>query len=100
MRKAISKIFTLTGILMIAFCKLYGQDEFQIIQSKIDNHLKAEVKKEDLTRSIAADWPRQQKDGSYADINYSSTIETAWPPLLHLKRLNYLTLGFAIKNNQ
>ena len=100
MRKALFKIIILIGIFMIAFSKLYGQDEFQIIQSKIDDYLKAEVKKDDLIRSIAADWPRQLKDGSYTDINYLSKIETAWPPLLHLKRLNYLTLGFVIKNNQ
>ncbi|TKC00196.1 polysaccharide lyase 8 family protein [Pedobacter cryophilus] len=100
MRKAIIKIFTLIGVFMIAFCKLYGQDEFQIIQSKIDDHLKAEVKNDLLTSSIAADWPRLQKEGSYADINYSSTIETAWPPLLHLKRLNYLTLAYVIKENK
>jgi len=100
MRKALFKIITLIGIFIIAFSKLYGQDEFQIIQSKIDDYLKAEVKNDLLTRSIAADWPRQLKDGSYTDINYLSKIETAWPPLLHLKRLNYLTLGFVIKNNQ
>jgi chondroitin AC lyase len=100
MKKAIIKIYSLTGILMIAFCKLYAQDEFKIIQSKIDEHLKSEVKNDDLTRLIAADWPRQQKNGSWADINYSSTIETAWPPLLHLKRLNYLTLGYVINENK
>ena len=100
MRKALFKIITLIGIFIIAFSKLYGQDEFQIIQSKIDDYLKAEVKNDLLTFSIAADWPRQLKDGSYTDINYLSKIETAWPPLLHLKRLNYLTLAYVIKENQ
>ena len=86
-------------ILMVTFCNLYGQDEFQIIQSKINNHLKAQANNEDITQSIAKDLPLQLKNGSWAAIDYSSKIETAWPPLLHLKRMSNLALGFAIKEN-
>lgn len=37
----------------------------------------------------------QNIDGSWSDINYSSTVATYWPPMNHLKRIHSMARSFA-----
>ena len=100
MNKALVKFYCLFWLILISGYALFGQSEFQVIQSKIDSYLKAEVNNDNLAQAIDTDWLQQRENGSWADIDYTSRRETSWPPLLHLKRINNLALGYVISENK
>ncbi len=61
-----------------------GQDEFDRIESRVVTYLKT---KADTSYNLTL-----KPDGSWADIDYLSTVETSWPPLLHLHRIRQFAL--------
>lgn len=95
MNSTFIKIFGLLGIVFFTFIiKAYGQDEFKVINTKIYQHLKADVDLKNLNQMVTSHFSSQQVNGSWKDINYESKAETAWQPLLHLNRIKFFALAF------
>lgn len=100
MNNKIIKIYCLLGIVFFSFFNAYSQDEFQVIESRIIKHLKADVNVNDLNHTILSQLSTQQTNGSWSDIDYASQAETSWQPLSHLKRIKSFALGFTTSGNQ
>jgi chondroitin AC lyase len=100
MNNTLIKIICLLGIVFFSFFNAYSQDEFQVIESRIIQHLKADADVNDLNTIILTHLSAQQANGSWSDIDYASDAETAWQPLSHLKRIKSFALGFSTVGNQ
>ncbi|MFC3560348.1 polysaccharide lyase family 8 super-sandwich domain-containing protein [Pedobacter jamesrossensis] len=75
----------------------YSQDEFALIESRINDYLKAEVEPEKLNQDVKKYISDITGEGYWPAINYSSVAETSWEPLLHLKRVKQFSLTLALK---
>jgi chondroitin AC lyase len=96
----INKLFYKFYTLLILFCfainTSYGQDEFQIIASRITNYLKADLNSEKLKQDLKENQSSIKNDGSWSDIDYSSTAETSWKPLIHLNKVKQFALMLSL----
>ncbi|MET3114547.1 chondroitin AC lyase [Pedobacter sp. CG_S7] len=94
------KKLSLLSIVFFTFFNAFSQDEFKLIEAKINQHLKAEMEANKLSQFITLNSSSQQLDGSWKDISYESKVETGWQPLLHLNRIKYFALGFVTEGNK
>ncbi len=93
------KTYCLLGIVFFTFFNAYSQNEFQIIETRINQYLKSDFDKNKLTQLIKTDLSSQVENGSWKEIDYASESETSWKPLLHLNRIKYFALGFSSPGN-
>jgi chondroitin AC lyase len=97
--KANQFFYKFCGILML-FCfaihTTYGQDEFQIIETRITDYLKSDINIEQLKQDIKNNGATIKEDGYWATIDYSSTAETNWAPLIHLNRVKQFALMLSL----
>lgn len=77
----------------------YAQDEFQLIERRINDYLKAESEPDGLNQEVKNYISSITGEGYWPAINYSSVAETNWEPLLHLKRVKQFSLTLALKND-
>jgi chondroitin AC lyase len=97
--KSFNKFLGTVVLLCFAISTTYGQDEFQIIEKRITNYLQADLNREQLAQNVAANSLAIKNDGSWASIDYSSTAETNWPPLIHLSRIKQFALMLSVDNS-
>lgn len=76
----------------------YSQDEFQLVETRIVDYLKADVTINSFNKDVSANAQTINSNGAWADLDYSSTAETAWKPLLHLNRIKQFSLAIALNN--
>jgi len=100
MNQTFIKTYCLLGIVFFCFINAYSQTEFQVIESKIIQHLKTDVDANHLNQMITTHLSTQQTNGSWSDIDYTSEIETGWQPLAHLNRIKSFALGLSTLGNQ
>lgn len=90
------KFYSLLILCCFAINTSYGQDEFQIIASRITTYLKADINTEKLKQDLKENQSSIKNDGSWSDIDYSSTAETSWKPLIHLSRVKQFALMLSL----
>ncbi|RZK41791.1 MAG: chondroitinase [Pedobacter sp.] len=84
MNKICFRFFIGVVLIFLQISTAYAQDEFDLIESKIVAYLRNEA---DTTQNSTI-----KANGSWADIDYSSTAETNWAPLKHLFRVKQFAL--------
>lgn len=89
--------FTLVLVFLIANTA-FSQDEFQRIEDHITAYLKADINFPNLSNEVLENLSSIQNNGSWVDIDYKSTAETNWIPLVHLKRLKQFALYISLNN--
>lgn len=104
MHQQFFKFFSMLGVFCCVINTSFAQDEFHVIESRIIDYLKADVKIDQLKAAIKSNSSSLKEEGFWASIDYSSTAETGWAPLIHLQRvkqfaiiLNSGNLAFADK---
>ncbi|MES2446331.1 MAG: polysaccharide lyase family 8 super-sandwich domain-containing protein [Bacteroidota bacterium] len=89
--------FTLVVVFLIANTA-FSQDEFQRIEDHITAYLKADINIPNLNKDVSENKNTIQNNGNWLDIDYTSTAETNWIPLLHLKRLKQFASYISLNN--
>ena len=92
------KVYILLLFLTIGAKFSYSQDEFQLIELRINDYLKAEIEPDQLNKDVKKYLTDITKDGYWSAIDYSSVAETSWEPLVHLKRVKQFSLALSLKN--
>ena len=77
----------------------YCQDEFQIVESRINQYLKEEGNSKKLEKEVELNATSLLNNGSWSTIDYASNAATNWPPLLHLNRIKQFALALAFNND-
>ncbi len=88
----INKFYCMLALFCFVANTSYSQDEFQLIQSRIVDYLKADLNSEELKQDLKNYSSSLKAQGNWASIDYSSTRETGWTPLDHLKRVKQFAL--------
>ena len=87
---ALSFLFTLLTFLP---CK----SDTTVFQKIIDNVVAREIQTSSISSSVSSTrsyMSNIQSDGSWSDINYSSTAQTNWAPVTHLDRLQHMAVAY------
>jgi len=91
------KLWRKSHVVLVLFFSVtntvHAQDDFARIDSNITAYLKRDVDTAMKKQSLSL-----KEDGSWADIDYSSTAETNWAPLMHLNRIKQLVLNNSARN--
>lgn len=69
----------------------YSQNDFSLISYRIKEQICKESTEQNILKSVVTHLPSLQKDGSWADIDYSNKDITKWKPGTHLSRVQDLT---------
>ncbi|MFC5282947.1 polysaccharide lyase family 8 super-sandwich domain-containing protein [Pedobacter alpinus] len=80
------------GVFCCAVNTSFAQDEFQVIESRIIDYLKADVKINELKAAVKSNSSSLKEEGFWPSIDYSSTAETGWTPLIHLQRVKQFAI--------
>lgn len=86
------KFFSMLGVFCCVLNTSFAQDEFQVIESRINDYLKADVKIDQLKADFKINSSSLNEEGFWATIDYSSTAETGWTPLIHLQRVKQFAI--------
>lgn len=100
--KKTSKLFCLLACLWMAgglLQPLHAQsappsDEFEMLMEKIRQDF---VSNPDIEKSLAK---YNEKDGSFADVDYASEQRTNWPPLAHVDRISRFVFAYTNPANR
>ncbi len=95
--KSFYKFFSILTLFCFAVTTTYGQDEFQVIESRIIDYLKADINVAQLNQDLKNNSSSLKQEGYWATIDYSSTAETGWTPLIHLQRVKQFALMLNLK---
>lgn len=98
MKGLLLKFYWIFALLCFVASVGYSQDEFQLIETRIVDYLKADVTINSLNKEIVANAQTINSNGAWTDLDYTSTAETAWKPLLHLTRIKQFSLAIALNN--
>lgn len=85
--------YSVLAVVCFTVNKAHGQDEFQIIESRITAYIKAETEVSQLSQDLKKNSSAMQNDGRWPEIDYSSKAETSWAPLIHLNRLKQFAVA-------
>lgn len=91
-KKAFVLSFLLT-LLTFLPCK----SDTTVFQQIIDNVVERELQTSTISSSVSSTRSYMssiQSDGSWADIDYSSTAQTNWAPVTHLDRLRHMAIAY------
>jgi chondroitin AC lyase len=90
--------------LLVLFCLTmnvaYGQDDLQIVESRITRYLKEDVNVDALNRDVQSNLAAMQLDGHWSTVDYASKAETNWSPLTHLNRMKQFALALALNGEK
>lgn len=96
MKRFVCLFYIFPGLFCFAIGSAHGQDEFQIIESRIAKYLKEDVDISQLNPDVKKNTLSIQYNGSWPAIDYSSKAETSWAPLVHLNRVKQFALVLAL----
>ncbi|SMD16073.1 polysaccharide lyase family 8 super-sandwich domain-containing protein [Pedobacter nyackensis] len=96
MKKFVCRFYGVLGLFCLAISTAYGQDEFQVIESRIAKYLKEDVDISQLHQEVRNNALSLQYNGGWSAIDYSSQAETSWAPLGHLNRVKQFALVLAL----
>ncbi len=82
-------------LLMLCFCLLALNNVFGQVD-KLTATIQAGILKSNVNDNNISKYLSEQykEDGSWSDIDYSSTVKTNWPPSDHIKRLKELCIAY------
>nr|WP_121273184.1 polysaccharide lyase family 8 super-sandwich domain-containing protein [Pedobacter schmidteae] len=96
MKRFVCRFYIFLGLFCFAISAAHGQDEFQIIESRIAKYLKEDVDISQLNTDVKKNTLSIQYNGGWPAIDYSSKAETSWAPLIHLNRVKQFALVLAL----
>ncbi|MBD0825396.1 polysaccharide lyase family 8 super-sandwich domain-containing protein [Aestuariibaculum marinum] len=84
-------------------CKVVVQDRlvFDVFKERIIQDLVKDniITSTDLDADVADYLSQIQGDGAFLDVDYSSTVRTKWPPMVHLDRLLIMSLAYTLQSS-